>query len=94
LSFDRNKMKKNRISALTRRCFAALLTLSLALVFFISCNPGRKQNEKGDGSIPFEVFTKFERVDPGSPLISLPPPEWAAAAYNHRRFAGGWISVG
>lgn len=52
---------------------AARIFISLALVIFISCTT--------DKSIPFEVFTQFERFDQGSPLLSAPPPEWAAAAH-------------
>ena len=74
-------MKKNRISATAHRYFAVQLNISLVLTIFISCNPDKRQNEKVDSSIPFEVFTKFERYDQGRPLLSMPPPEWAAAAH-------------
>jgi hypothetical protein len=50
------------------------------LVFSFSCSPGN-QNDLNDKSIPFELFTKFERVENASPLLVVPAPEWAAAAH-------------
>jgi hypothetical protein len=49
-------------------------------MIFISCTP-KIQKGEGDSSIPFHVFTNFERFDQGSPFISTPPPAWAAAAH-------------
>jgi hypothetical protein len=40
-----------------------------------------KQEPSDDSAIPFEVFTRFERLENGSPLISVPFPDWAAAAH-------------
>ena len=51
-----------------------------------SCTPVTKQKEDGVGSIPFEVFTNFERFEETSPLITVPFPDWAAAA--HALFVG------
>ena len=31
--------------------------------------------------IPFEVFASFKRIETGNPIISLPPPLWAAATH-------------
>lgn len=31
--------------------------------------------------IPFEVFASFKRIEVGNPIISLPPPFWAAATH-------------
>ena len=31
--------------------------------------------------IPFEVFASFKRIEAGNPIISLPPPLWAAATH-------------
>ena len=31
--------------------------------------------------IPFEVFAGFKRIETGNPIISLPPPLWAAATH-------------
>ena len=31
--------------------------------------------------IPFEVFASFKRIEKGNPIISLPPPLWAAATH-------------
>lgn len=31
--------------------------------------------------IPFEVFASFNRITSGNPIISLPPPLWAAATH-------------
>lgn len=38
--------------------------------------------DDGGSGIPFEVFTKFERFEKASPLITVPPPDWAAALNN------------
>lgn len=35
----------------------------------------------GKGSIPFEAFAGFERLEEGNPIIARTPPEWAAAAH-------------
>ena len=32
-------------------------------------------------AIPFEVFASFKRIETGNPIISLPPPLWAAATH-------------
>ncbi len=32
-------------------------------------------------AIPFEVFASFKRIEVGNPIISLPPPYWAAATH-------------
>lgn len=32
-------------------------------------------------AIPFEVFASFKRIEAGNPIISLPPPYWAAATH-------------
>ncbi len=32
-------------------------------------------------TIPFEVFASFKRIETGNPIISLPPPRWAAATH-------------
>ena len=32
-------------------------------------------------AIPFEVFASFNRIETGNPIISLPPPLWAAATH-------------
>ena len=37
-------------------------------------------NAKKD-AIPFEVFANFKRIETGNPIISLPPPLWAAATH-------------
>lgn len=58
-----------------------LLGIALLLTGLISCNPVKKRKEEGDVSLPFELFTKFERFEKASPLISVPPPDWAAAAH-------------
>ena len=34
-----------------------------------------------EDSILFEVFTSFKRIETGNPIISLPPPLWAAATH-------------
>ncbi len=31
--------------------------------------------------IPFEIFASFKRIETGNPIISLPPPLWAAATH-------------
>ena len=31
--------------------------------------------------IPFETFANFKRIETGNPIISLPPPLWAAATH-------------
>ncbi|MDE0010223.1 MAG: hypothetical protein OXU36_03710 [Candidatus Poribacteria bacterium] len=31
--------------------------------------------------IPFEIFAGFKRIETGNPIISLPPPLWAAATH-------------
>ena len=42
----------------------------------------RVHDEVGRGdAIPFEVFTSFERIEGGNPLIALEPPLWAAATH-------------
>ena len=33
------------------------------------------------GAIPFEFFASFKRIETGNPIISLPPPLWAAATH-------------
>ncbi|MFC2098756.1 hypothetical protein ACFLTA_00940 [Bacteroidota bacterium] len=58
-----------------------LLTASVILAMCFSCTPDSKKSKEADRSIPFEVFTKFERLEGGSPLLSVPFPEWAAAAH-------------
>lgn len=35
----------------------------------------------GTDPIPFEVFASFKRIETGNPIISLPPPYWAAATH-------------
>ena len=57
------------------------LIISLLLAILVSCNPVKNKKEDSDGSIPFEFFTKFERFERASPLIAVPPPDWAAAAH-------------
>lgn len=57
------------------------LITSLLLLVLLSCNNKNKEIITADNSIPFEVFTKFERLEGGSPLITAQPPEWAAAAH-------------
>ena len=37
--------------------------------------------DKPEGVIPFEVFASFKRIEVGNPIISLPPPLWAAATH-------------
>ena len=32
-------------------------------------------------AIPFEIFASFKRIETGNPIISLPPPLWAAATH-------------
>ncbi|MBT3270696.1 hypothetical protein HN371_26375 [Candidatus Poribacteria bacterium] len=32
-------------------------------------------------AIPFEAFASFTRIETGNPIISLPPPQWAAATH-------------
>ena len=32
-------------------------------------------------AIPFEFFASFKRIEQGNPIISLPPPLWAAATH-------------
>ena len=66
-------MKTNRI--------ICLLLVVIVLVISNSCTNTRQQNIEGSSSIPFEVFTKFKRVEQGNPLIAYPPPDWAAAAH-------------
>jgi hypothetical protein len=34
-----------------------------------------------EGAIPFEVFAGFKRIKQGNPILSLRPPEWAAATH-------------
>lgn len=36
---------------------------------------------KENDAIPYEVFARFKRIEPGNPIISLPPPLWAAATH-------------
>ena len=31
--------------------------------------------------IPFEIFASFQRIAVGNPILSLPPPLWAAATH-------------
>lgn len=62
-------------------CFTCLLKVILILAISNSCTPGRQQKNEISSCIPFEVFTKFKRVEQGNPLIALPPPDWAAAAH-------------
>jgi len=54
--------------------------LSSVLVIAIACNQKKISTENHDNSIPFEVFSKFERLEQ-NPLIAVSPPEWAAAAH-------------
>ena len=57
-----------------------LLILTLIFQLLVSCS-SNKQESDADKSIPFELFTKFERVENASPLLVTPAPEWAAAAH-------------
>ncbi len=57
-----------------------LLFLTLILQLSVSCSSG-KQKSLADNSIPFELFSRFERVENASPLLVVPAPEWAAAAH-------------
>ncbi|WP_299550691.1 hypothetical protein [Seonamhaeicola sp.] len=61
--------------------FFPLSVFSL-LILIASCNKKAEQKKQIDNSIPFEVFAKFERVEGASPLITVDPPEWAAAAHT------------
>ena len=38
-------------------------------------------SEKREEAIPFEVFASFKRIETGNPILSLPPPFWAAATH-------------
>ena len=35
----------------------------------------------GSKAIPFEFFASFKRIEKGNPIISLRPPQWAAATH-------------
>ena len=40
-----------------------------------------RDEAKGKGAIPFEVFASFERIEQGNPILALRPPLWAAATH-------------
>jgi len=67
---------------MTIKYFTTQLNISILLTILISCTSEKNPYEESDGSIPFEVFTKFERFEKASPLIAVPPPDWAAAAHT------------
>jgi len=67
----------------------SLLILLAALspaVFWTSAalcrsEPRSGDGEEAEGTIPFEVFAGFKRIEPGNPIFACEPPEWAAAAH-------------
>ncbi len=40
-----------------------------------------KINHNENGPIPFEWFANFKRINDGKPIITLAPPQWAAATH-------------
>ena len=40
-----------------------------------------KTKQKHADEIPFEVFASFRRLNEGKPILTLEPPQWAAATH-------------
>jgi hypothetical protein len=43
--------------------------------------PALRTDSKAGNAIPFKVFASFRRIEKGNPILSLPPPLWAAATH-------------
>ena len=59
----------------------SFLSAILIGIITYSCSSGAQQNRELPDPIPFETFANFERVEKGNPLLSVQPPDWAAAAH-------------
>jgi hypothetical protein len=43
--------------------------------------PSPGDQPKSENAIPFELFASFKRIEKGNPIITLDPPQWAAAIH-------------